>query len=107
MSDELHKLIIDSLRDYVPEESTIQVPVLSFYAIWDKLLFPDYLTEEQKARSTEFQHTTQLPIQRKCIDQFRQNVLHAKVVEIPQGNHYCFIKQEELVYEEMKKFLLE
>jgi len=107
MSDELHSTIIHSLRDYVPEESTIQVPVLSFYAIWDKLLFPEYLTEEQKALSAEFQHQVRLPVQRECIQQFRRNVPHAKVVEIPQGNHYCFIQQEELVYEEMRKFLLD
>ena len=105
MSDELHELIIGPLRNYVPEDEMIKVPVLSIYAIWDKLLFPDYLTEEQKALSAEFQRTIRLSVQRECIDQFQRNVPHAKVVEIPQGNHYCFIKQEELVYEEMWKFL--
>jgi len=106
MSDELHGTIISSLRDYVPEESTIRVPVLSFYAIWDDLL-PDYLTDEQKALAAEFHKTVRLPVQRECIAQFRQNVPHAKVVEILQGNHYCFIKHAELVYEEMRNFLLE
>jgi len=107
MSDELGKLIIDSLRNYVPEEAALKVPILSFYAIWDKLLFPDYLTEEQKALLVEFSNTVRLPVQRECIELFRHNVPHAQVVEIPQGNHYCFIKQEELVYEEMRKFLSE
>jgi len=106
MPNELEKLIIDSLRSYVPKEAAIKVPVLSFYAIWDKLLFPDYLTDEQKALSAEFQRQIRLPVQRECINQFRKNVPHAKVVEIPQGNHYCFIAQEEYVFEEMLKFLL-
>ena len=106
MSDELHDTIINSLKEYVPEESMIQVPILSFYAIWDNL-FPDYLTEEQKELSAEFHKTVRLPVQRECIAQFRDNVPHAKVVEIPQGNHYCFIKHEELVYDEMRSFLLE
>ena len=106
MSNELEKLIIDSLRNYVPEETAIKVPVLSFYAIWDKLLFPDYLTDEQKALSTEFQSQIRLPVQRECINQFRQNVPHAKIVETPQGNHYCFITQEDYVFEETRKFLL-
>jgi hypothetical protein len=44
---------------------------------------------------------------RESIELFRQNVPHAKVIEIPQGHHYCFIEQEELVYEEMRAFLLE
>jgi len=106
MPNELEKLIIDSLRSYVPEEAAIKAPVLSFYAIWDKLLLPDYLTDEQKALSAEFQRQVRLPVQRECINQFRKNVPHAKVVEIPQGNHYCFIAQEEYVFEEMLKFLL-
>ena len=107
MSNVLEKLIIDSLRSYIPEETAIKVPVLSFYAIWDKLLFPGYLTDEQKALSAEFQSQIRLTVQRECINQFRKNVPHAKVVEIPQGNHYCFIAQEDLVYEETQKFLLE
>jgi pimeloyl-ACP methyl ester carboxylesterase len=107
MSDELGKLIIDSLRNYVPEEAAITVPMLSFYAIWDKLLFQDYLTDEQKALLVEFSNAVRLPLQRECIELFRRNVPHAQVVEIPQGNHYCFIAQEELVYQEMRKFLLE
>jgi hypothetical protein len=106
MSDELNDTILNSLRDYVPEESAVRVPVLSFYAIWDTL-FPDYLTEEQKVLSAEFHQTVRLPVQRECIDLFRSNVPHAQIVEIPQGNHYCFIKREELVYEQMRKFLLE
>lgn len=107
MSEELHIKIIASLRDYVPEEATIKVPVLSFYAIWDKPFFPEYLTEEQKASFVEFIEQTRLPVQRECIEQFRRNVPRARVVEIPQGNHYCFISHEDLVYEKMRKFLLE
>jgi len=106
MSDELHGKILNSLRDYVPEESAIRVPVLSFYAIWDNP-FPDYLTDEQKMVSAEFHRTVRLPVQRECIDLFRSNVPHAQIVEIAQGNHYCFIKQEELIYKQMRKFLLE
>ena len=106
MSEELSGTIISSLRDYVPEDTTIKVPTLSFYAIWDKPFFTDYLTEEQKASLVEFIEQIRLPVQRECINQFRQNVPHAKVVEIPQGNHYCFIMQEKLVYNEMRNFLL-
>jgi pimeloyl-ACP methyl ester carboxylesterase len=47
------------------------------------------------------------PHQRECIEQFRRNAPHAKIVEIPKGHHYCFIKHEELVFDEMRKFLSE
>jgi len=107
MPDEIAQKIIDASRNYPPEDLTIKVPALSIYAIWDHYLFPDYLTEEQEVLLIEFQNQVRLPIQRECIKQFRQNVPHAKIIEIPQGHHYCFIKQEELVYEEMRKFLLE
>ena len=42
---------------------------------------------------------------RESIEFFRRNVPHAKIVEIPDGHHYGFIEQEELVYEEMRRFL--
>ena len=107
MSDELNEKILGPLRNHVPEDEALKIPVLSIYAIWDKLLFPDYLTDEQKTLYAEYQNTVRLPVQRECINQFQQNVPHAHIVEISKGNHYCFIKQEDLVYEEMRKFLLE
>jgi pimeloyl-ACP methyl ester carboxylesterase len=106
MSDELGATIMSTLRNYVPEEAEIKVPILSFYAIWDNSLLPDYLTNEQKELSIEFHNTVRLPVQRECIELFRQNVAHAQIVEIPRGNHYCFIKHEDLVYDEMRSFLL-
>jgi hypothetical protein len=87
MSDELGATIMSSIQNYVPEEAEIKVPILSFYAIWDNSLFPDYLTEEQKELSMEFHNTLRLPVQRECIDLFRHNVPHAQIVEIPRGDH--------------------
>ena len=48
-----------------------------------------------------------LPSRKKLIEKFRMEVPHAKVIEIPDGHHYCYIVQEDLVYEEMRKFLIE
>jgi hypothetical protein len=97
------------LKSYVAEYSKIQAPVLSFFSIRDgsDYLSSDYMTEEQKAQVTDYFCTTLASHVRKDIEQFRSYVPHAKVVEIPGGHHYCFIKQEELVYDEMRKFLLE
>jgi hypothetical protein len=65
------------------------------------------MTEEQKAEILNHVETRENTWTRESIELFQRNVPHAKIIEIPQGHHYCFIKQEELVYNEMRKFLLE
>jgi hypothetical protein len=39
--------------------------------------------------------------------QIQRIMPQAKIVEIPNGHHYCFIKQEGLVFDEMRKFLID
>lgn len=97
-----------TMNSYAPEFSKIQVPVLSFYAIAcsDYYLSPDYMTEEQKATVIEFFDIIRPPLQRELIEQFRRSVPHARIVEIPNGHHNCYIKHEELVFDAMRKFLL-
>jgi len=109
MSATIGKALNDTLTSYTPEDSQIHVPVLSIYTILDSAYFlaPDYMTEEQQAQVIEFIEKLRPPYQMECIEQFRRHVPHAKIVEIPKGHHYCFIKHEELVYDEMHKFLLE
>ena len=109
MSDAINKAIMDTLTSYVPEDSKIKVPTLSFFAISEGgyAISDDWMTEEQKTQIMNHFETTANSWKKENIEQFRQNVPHAKIVEIPQGHHHCFIKHEELVYEEMRKFLLE
>jgi len=108
MSDVIGKAIRDTLDSYTPENAKIQAPVLSFFALPTKSYYlASYMTPEQQAQVIEFFETVDTPFVTEWITQFRRNVPHARVVEIPQGHHYCFIKQEELVFEEMQKFLLE
>jgi hypothetical protein len=66
---------------------------------------PAYMSEKQQEQLIKFFDTFFQPWCKHCIAQFRRNVPHAKIVEVPHGHHYCFIKQEEFVYEEMRKFL--
>jgi pimeloyl-ACP methyl ester carboxylesterase len=105
MSDQIGAAMMDGMKFYVPETANLKVPVLSIYAIWEGEDFPDHLTDEQKAQMREFIKTVRLPLQRECIEQFRREVPHAKIVEIPNGHHYCFIKHAQLVYDEMREFL--
>jgi pimeloyl-ACP methyl ester carboxylesterase len=108
MSEGINKALMDTLTSYTPEDSKIKAPTLSFYAIskgiWN--ISDEWMTEEQKAQVMDHFETTVNSNTRENIEQFRQNVPHAKIIEIPQGHHYCFIKHEELVYDEMRKFLL-
>ena len=109
MSDTIGKAIHDTLDNYVPEDSKIRAPVLSFFALLDSAdyLSADFMSEEQQAQVVEFFDTVLVPYNREWIEQFRCNVPHAQIVEILKGHHYCFIKQEELVFEEMRRFLLD
>ena len=108
MSHTIGSALRATLNSYAPEYSKIQAPVLSIYAIpgSEDLLAPDYMTEEQQASVVEFFDKVRPPLQQEFIEQFRRDVPRAKIMEIPKGHHYCFIKQEELVFEEMRKFLL-
>jgi hypothetical protein len=58
-------------------------------------------------RMLEFFDKFQQPWNLHSIEKFRRDVPHARIVEIPKGHHFCFIQQEEMVYHEMRKFLLE
>lgn len=109
MSDAISNAINDTLSSYVPEYSNIQVPLLSLFAIRDGSDYrsSDYMTEAQKDQVTDFFQTVLQPYQKRYIEQFQCKVPHARIVEIPKGHHYCFIKQEALVFNEMRKFLLE
>lgn len=109
MSDAISKALTNTLNSYVSEDSKIKVPALSFFAISKGIysISCEWMTEEQKAEITRHVEIRENTWTRESIEQFRQNVPHAKIIEIPQGHHYCFIQKEDLVYDEMRKFLLE
>jgi len=98
------KQMIDGASGYNPQNANIKVPVLSFVAISNPIL-PEFYTEEQKQLFVQFWREKWMPFQKREMGMLKNNIPHAKVIEIPNGNHYCFIAQEELVYSEMRKFL--
>lgn len=108
MSLTIGSAIRTTLSSYVPEDSKIQAPVLSFYAMNNAgdYLTSEYITEEQKVLVIEYFDIVRPPLQRELIEQFQRDIPHARIVEIPNGHHICFIKNEELVFDEMRKFLL-
>lgn len=98
-----------TLSTYRADYTRIQVPLLCFFALQDgsDYLSSDYMTGEQQAQVLDFFKTEALPFMKRYIEQFRREVPHASIVEIPHGHHYCFIKQEKLVFNAMRAFLLD
>jgi len=102
----VEKMMIDNLIDgYTPKSVTTKIPTLSFYALGKRNL--SAYTEEQKAAFDEFFQNIRQPFFKSVIAEFQSRFPHAKTVEIPNGHHYCFIAQEEMVYNEMRNFLEE
>lgn len=107
MSDAINTAILAGVSDYAPEDRLIRVPTLSFVSFPDGDQFvADYMTEEQKSQVREHIDIHNRDWLLQNIEQFRRNVSHARIVEIPHGHHYCFLHTEELVYKEMRRFLL-
>lgn len=105
MTDKILENLHRNVYQYSPKASAIKAPTLSFFAIWDKPYFPGYLSKEQRKVVSRFVSTVQATIQRECINQFKRDVPHAEIVEIPSGHHYCFMKHEGIVFEKMMNFL--
>ena len=91
---------------YVPKRVNAKIPILSFYALGTPKQLNIY-TEEQKASFDHFFQNVRNPFYMSVVSEFQNRFPHAKIVVIPDGHHYCFIAQEELVYREMLKFLLD
>jgi len=109
MSDAIGKALNDMLESYLPEDVKIKAPTLGIYAISNGCYYisDDWMTEEQKYLVKDYFETVSNSWITENIEKFQRNVPHAKVVVIPEGHHYCFIKKEEEVYNEMREFLLE
>jgi pimeloyl-ACP methyl ester carboxylesterase len=108
MTDDINKAIQAMIDTYRPEDALIQAPVLSFFVLTDSANYvADFMSDEQRAQVVEFFETVRTPYDLAWIEQFQRNVPHARVVVIPQGHHYCFIQQADLVFNEMWQFLLE
>lgn len=109
MSDSISKALTDTMTGYMLEDSKIKAPTLAFFSLSKGLssISDDWMTEEQKTELRSHVATRENAWTRESIEQFRQHVPHARIIEIPHGHHYCFIQQEGLIYEEMQSFLLE
>ena len=105
MPEAVERLMVKNLvTEYAPKPVKAKIPILSFYAQKKPRLSSVY-TEEQKAAFAQFHENIAQPFFWSLISEFQSRFPHAKIVVIPEGHHYCFIAQEELVYREMRNFL--
>ena len=106
MPETVYEMMVENLvRGYAPKRVEAEIPTLSIYAQKIPRLSNAY-TEEQKATFDQFHRDVEQPFFRSIISEFQERSPHARIVVIPDGHHYCFIAQEERVYNEMVNFLL-
>jgi pimeloyl-ACP methyl ester carboxylesterase len=106
MPESVEKMIVENLIiGYIPKRVEARIPILAFYGLRKRKLSKDY-TEEQKAAYEQFHREVREPFFKSVVAEFQNRFPHAKIVVIPGGHHYCYIAHEELVYDEMRKFLL-
>jgi len=107
MPESVAEMIFENLfNGYAPKRVDAKIPTLSFYALGIPKQSNAY-TEEQKASFNQFFLNVRNPFYMSLISEFHTRFPHAKIVIIPDGHHFCFIAQEELVYNEIREFLLE
>ena len=98
-------MVKNLIKEYAPKRVEAKIPILSFYS-WKKPKLSNVYTEEQKAAFDQFERNIAKPFFKSLISEFQSRFPHARIIVIPDGHHYCFIAQEELVCGEMRKFLL-
>ena len=109
MSASIDQAIGATIFAYQPEFEKIRAPTLSVDAIKKSTYYisTEYMTSEQQAELIAYFDNVVQPWNLHSNAKFRREVPHAKIVEIPDGHHYCFIPQEDIVFNGMMSFLLE
>lgn len=107
MPDHVFQMMVENLvKKYAPQRFEAKIPTLGIYAQKIPRLSNAY-TEEQKAAFHQYHQSVEQPFFKSLISEFHERFPHAKIIVIPDGHHYCFIAQEELVYNQMLDFLTE
>jgi pimeloyl-ACP methyl ester carboxylesterase len=100
------RMLENLIIGYTPKKVQGKIPTLSFYALGKPKQSNAY-TEQQRAAFDQFFLHVRNPFYSSLIAEFHSRFPHAKIVVIPDGHHFCFIAQEDPVYDEMRKFLLD
>jgi non-heme chloroperoxidase len=106
MPDAIGNALVENLIEtYAPKTLEARLPTLSIYGQRKKKLSDAY-TAEQKAAYEQYYGNVVLPGFHALIADFQGRFPQAEIVVIPNGHHYCFIAQAEIVDAAMRSFLL-
>lgn len=91
------------------ELERIQAPVLAILNRVSPQFRMPYYQDLMPAQQAEFDRSVQALSKwiDGAIERYRKEIKNARIIEIPDGNHYVFIVYEGMVVREMRKFLLE
>ena len=98
------QLVKNLIAEYAPPKVETIIPRLYFFGKRKRVLTDEY-TEEQKAAYEQFHREVMQPYFNSVVAEIQGRFPDAKIVVIPNGHHYCFIAQADLVHNEMRKFL--
>jgi non-heme chloroperoxidase len=105
LSREIGQAIFKNAGGFRPDYTKIKASALSLYAISG---VPNWVPrdEESRRKAREFLDNVVAPYQRKNIEKFKREMRKGRVVELKDTHHYLFIKNQDEVVREMRKFLL-
>jgi pimeloyl-ACP methyl ester carboxylesterase len=108
MSEAIGQALANTLKNYVPEEAGIYAPVLGIFSISNGSYYisDDWMSDEQKSLVRDFFENENKAWIQENIELFKRNLPHSRLLVLPEGHHYCFIRREAEVYQAMKDFLL-
>jgi len=107
MPASVETMIVENLvKDYAPKRVETVIPTLFIIGNRKRTRFEGYTAEHIKAYE-KFDREIREPFFWEIVSEFQGRFPHAKIIVIPGGHHYCFMAQEQLVFEEMQKFLQE
>ena len=106
-----HWKAIQETRDgYTPNLDFVKItaPTLGIFPIRDNTYYIwPFMNDAQQKQMIDYFDMVQGPWHQRCLELFRRDMPHAQIVELPHSHTYFIITQEELVYNEMMKFLLD
>lgn len=105
LAREVGQAIFKNASQYRPDYTKIKARALSFYAISSLPLWVPQ-DEEAQRKAQEFLDNVNSPYQRKNIEKFKREMRKGRVIEVRNSHHYLFIKDQDEVVREMRKFLL-
>ena len=110
MPPEIMRQLVAGMALARPNFGAVRAPALAFYAVslTHPALSPD-TPDGVRRKGETYWRDRFLPAQRKQIDAFKAARPDARVVELTDGRHLCFIRpqDEERVLREMRAFLAE